>query len=232
MKQTKNLSFSTILLYILVGLSAVHFVFLMLGLFNVLTPSCLERNSFNYIVAFVLLVLLLAVYILFIFVQTKKNLVIPTWFKIVLCVGLYVFTNVYYYVGLYQTLAGIIVAYVFLAIVLNIFALSIFFNSQKAENGYLKTTPSYAGFSILSISTCLATIFEIIVSVCKIIINQSSSFASLSMIVIDLCTVLLVSIIFCFVFTISLSKSKKAINSCLIKVYKAETSNKRSKTSK
>lgn len=217
--ENKKNKFVSILIYSLLALSLVHCTFLLLGLFDVLTPDCLLRESFNYIVAFVLCIVLIGLYVLFAFVENKKNLSVPTWFKVVLFVGLYVFTNVYYYLGLYTHLAGIIVAYVFLAVVLNIFALAIFFNSQKTESGSLRASNTYTCFSVFATTLCLATIFEIFVSTLKIILIKTSTFASLSMMVLDLCVVVLTSLVFAVMFSISLAKSKKFINACLIKVY-------------
>lgn len=219
MKNTKKINLINILTYSLLALCAVHFVFLMLGLFDVVNPECLQRDNFNYIVAFVLLAVLVGLYILFLYVETKKNLVVPTWFKIVLYVGLYVFINIYYYLGLYGYVAGIICAYIFLGLVLNIFALAIFFNSQKSENGYLKPTATYTSFSVFAISVCLGTICEIVVSTFKIALIKASTFASLSMAVVDLCTLILVSLVFALLFAISLTHRKKLINGCLIKTY-------------
>lgn len=218
----KKNKFMTGLIYGLLGLSVVHCVFLMLGLFNVLTPKCIERETFNYIVAFCLSALLIALYVLFAFVETKKNLIVPTWFKIVLYVGLYIFTNVYYYLGLYTYIAGIIIAYVFLALVLNIFALALFFNSQKSESGALRSSNTYTCFSVFAIATCFATIFEVFVSTFKILLIKESAFASLSMVVLDLCVVILVSLLFATFFSISLAKSKRFINGCLIKIYESK----------
>lgn len=217
--ENKKNKFISILIYSLLALSLVHCTFLLLGLFDVLTPDCLSRETFNYILAFVLCAVLVGLYVLFAFIENKKNLVVPTWFKIVLFVGLYVFTNVYYYFGLYTHLAGIIVAYVFLAVVLNIFALATFFNSQKTEAGYLKASNTYTCFTVFATTLCFATIFEIFVSTLKIIFIKTSTFASLSMMVLDLCVVVLVSLVFAVLFSISLAKSKKFINGCLIKVY-------------
>lgn len=217
--ENKKNKFVSILIYSLLALSLVHCTFLLLGLFDVLTPNCLTRETFNYILAFVLCIVLIGLYILFAFVENKKNLVVPTWFKVVLFVGLYVFTNVYYYLGLYTHLAGIIVAYMFLAVVLNIFALATFFNSQKTDAGYMKASNTYTCFSVFATTLCFATIFEIFVSTLKIIFIKTSTFASLSMMVLDLCVVVLVSLIFAVLFSISLAKSKRFINGCLIKVY-------------
>lgn len=220
-KEIKTNKLMTVLLYGLLALCVVHCTFLLLGLFDVLTPACLERDYFNYVIAFVLVGVLIGLYVLFMFIETKKNLVTPTWFKVVLCVGLYVFMNVYYYLGLYESLAGIIVAYVFLGLVLNIFALAIFFNTQKSDAGFIKASNTYTCFSVFAISTCFATIFEVFASTLKIIFIKSSTFASLSMFVLDICVVILVSLLFAVMFSISLAKSKRLINGCLIKVYPA-----------
>ena len=52
MEKKSSIKLSSVLLWFVLGLSLVHFTFLLLGLFGIITPDCLERDSFNYIISF------------------------------------------------------------------------------------------------------------------------------------------------------------------------------------
>jgi len=219
MEKSKKITFSSILLYVVLALSLVHFTFIMLSLFNVLTPAFLESNNFNYVIGFVLVGVCLALYIILMFVEKSKKLSIPEWFKVVFYIGFYVFTNVYYFLGLYSTLAGLIVFYAYLAFVLNIIALSIFFNTQKSETNILKTTTNYTVMTTFAYAITGGALIETIISAFKILLAKTSVFSTLSMLIIDMCTMILVSVIMAIIFALSLSKTKTIINKCLIKYY-------------
>lgn len=219
-KRSLHFNFTTCLLWTAFGLSLVHLVFLLLGLFNVLTPSWLTRKTFNYVVAFILVGLCLVFYICLMLIEKRGKLLIPTWFKIVLYIGFYVFTNVYYYFGLYGELAGLIIFYLYLGLVLNIISLALFFNTQKTENNVLKATTTFTVVTTFCYSVAGGALIETIISALKLLISTDSIFSSLSMFIIDMCLMVLVSILFAIAFSLSLSKSKTLINNCLIKHYK------------
>lgn len=219
-KIKKQIKFSNILLWCVLAFSLVHFTFLMFGLFNVLRPNCLEREQFNYIFSFVLVAICLLIYILFLFIANKKKFVFPEWFLCLIYIGFFMFTNTYYYLGWYESVIGIAFAYAFLAIVFVVISLSIFYNTQKDKNGYLKTTPNYACLTILTYSITFGTIAELIISAFKLIFIPNTVFASLSLFVLDISIIILISAIFTIFFYISLNKEKKFINGCLIKIYK------------
>ncbi len=210
---------STILLYIVLALSVVHLTFLILSLLDVLPIAFLETINFNYILAFALVVICLLLYIGFMFVEKSKKLTIPEWFKITFYVGFYLFTNIYYFFGLYSTIAGLIIFYIYLAFVLNIIALSVFFNTQKSETNVLKTTTTYTVITTFAYSVAFFALSETIISALKLLFFRTSTFATLSMFVIDMCTGLLVSIVMALIFALSLTKRKVVINKCLIKYY-------------
>ncbi len=219
MKKVKNrIKFSDILLYTVLALSVVHIIVLMLALFNVFTADFLKENNFNYIVAFVLVAICLALYICFLAIEHKNKLVFPEWFKIVFFIGFFVFTNVYYFFGLFSHLASLIIFNLALAFVINIIALSVFYNTQKTNN-VLKATPTFTALSTFCYSVSFGAILETIICAFKLIVAKNSVFSTMSMVIIDMCILLFVSAVMALVYGISLSKQKVAINSCLIKYY-------------
>lgn len=221
MKNMQNkIKLSSVLLWAVLALSLVHFSFLLLGLFGIIVPACLERSSFNYIVSFVLVAVCLILYIVLMVVEKKKKMIMPEWFKDVFYIGFYVFTNVYYYFGLFSTLAGLLVFYVCLAFVLNIIALSIFFNTQKNDSNVLRTTNTFTALTTFTYAVTGGALIETVVSAFKLILAKDSMFSTLSMVIIDMCVIVLVSIIMAIIYGSSLSKKKTIINGCLIKYYK------------
>ena len=220
MEKKGSIKLSSVLLWVVLGLSLVHFTFLLLGLFGIITPTCLERDTFNYIVSFVLVAVCLVLYIVLMVVEKKKKMIMPEWFKNVFYVGFYVFTNVYYYFGLYGTLAGLIVFYVYFSFVLNIISLSIFFNTQKSDNNVLSTTNTFTSLTTFTYAVTGGALIEVIITAFKLVFAKNSVFSTISMVIIDMCIIILVSIIMAMIYGSSLSKRKKVINACLIKFYK------------
>ena len=218
MKKT-NIKLSTILLYTVLAFSVIHSVFLLLSLFSVVPMHFLEDVNFNYVTAFVLVGICLLLYIALMFIEKFRKLVIPEWFKDVFYVGFFVFTNIYYLFGLYSNIFTLIVFYVYLAFVLNIVSLSIFFNVQKTEHNVLKTTTTYTVFTTFAYSVALFAMIETVISAFKLIFNPASVFATLSSLVVNMCTGVFVSLVFALLFALSLSKKKRLINKCLIKYY-------------
>jgi len=219
MNKTK-LKISNILLYIVLSLSAIHLLFLTLSLLNVLPIKHLETIKFNYFMAYILNIICLLLFIGFMFIEKIKKLSIPEWFKIVFYIGFYIFTNVYYFFGFYSSIAGLIIFNIFLAFIFNIIALSVFFNIQKSETNVLKTTTTYTIISTFAYSLAFFAIAETIISAVKLICFKTSIYSSLSMVVIDLCSAILVSVVMALIFSISMMKTKVVINKCLIKYYK------------
>ena len=221
MKNTQQkIKLSSVLLWAVLALSLVHFTFLLLGLFGIIVPACLEREGFNYILSFVLVAICLVLYVVLMVIEHKKKMVMPEWFKNVFYVGFYVFTNVYYYFGLYGTLAGLLIFYVCLAFVLNIISLSIFFNTQKTDSNVLRTTNTFTSLTTFTYAVTGGALIETIISAFKLIFAKNSVFSTLSMFIIDMCVIVLVSIIMAIIYGSSLSKKKTVINGCLIKFYK------------
>lgn len=215
-----NFKLSTTLLWSVLLFSLVHLTFLLLSLFNVVPMPFLEGIKFNYVVAFVLVGICLLLYIAFMLIEKSQKLNIPEWFKDVFYVGFFVFTNIYYLLGLYSNIISLVIFYVYLAFVLNIISLSIFFNIQKSETNVLKTTVTYTTFTVFTYSVAFFAMIETIISALKLIIFKTSIFSAISYIVIDMCIGVLVSLIFAIAFAISMIKRKKLINGCLIKYYK------------
>ena len=208
---------STILLYTALVLSGAWLVVLTLGLFNVINLTAVAGKNFNYIAAYIIVIVGLALYILFMFIEKWRKLIVPAWFKNLFYVAFFVFTNVYYFFGLYQTIAGLIVFDVYLACLLNIAAVSLFYNTQKDSKNAVKTTEKFLAFSSFSYAVSGAVIYQVISCLCKVLAKTEGLFASLAMVVTELCIFVFVSLLFALFYALSMKGSRKFVNACLIK---------------
>lgn len=208
---------STILLYSALALSGIWIILLSLGMFEVLDFSSITKSNFNYILAFVIVILGLLLYIAFMFIEKVRALVIPAWFKNLFYVAFFVFTNVYYLFGLYQTIAGLVIFDIYFASLINILAVSLFYNTQKDAKNTVKTTDKFLVFSCFCYSGTAILIYQLVVALVKCIINSANTFSSLALVVTEISTMLCVTFIFAIMFALSMKKSRRLINNCLIK---------------
>ena len=208
---------SSILLYSFLALSGAWTVLLTLGVFGVLNLTAVAGQSFNYVWALVIVLVGLALYIVFMFVEKCRSWVIPSWFKCLFYVAFFVFTNVYYFFGLYSTIAGLICFDIYLACLLNIGAVSLFYNTQKDNKNAVKTTEKFLSFSCLSYAMTGAAVYQIISCTVKVIAKATGLLAGLSIVVTELSVFLFVSLLFALCFALSMKGSRKFVNACLIK---------------
>lgn len=207
----------TILLYTFLGLSGAWLVVLALGLFNVFNLTAIAGANFNYIWAFIILLVALGLYILFMFAEKWRSWVVPNWFKCLFYVAFFVFTNVYYFFGLYQTIAGVVIFDICLAALLNIVAVSLFYNTQKDNKNAVKTTDKFLCFSTFCYAVTGATIYQVISLIVKVIAKSQGVLATLAIVVTELSIFIAVSLLFALFFALSMKGKRKFVNACLVK---------------
>ena len=220
----KNLSINITLIAVLT-FTVVHLLMLILNLFGV-TEFVFPEN-FNYLLAFLLIILSLALYIVSFFLVKLKNIRVPNWISIVFYIAFFLFTNVYYITGLFNNLIAIIFLFAYVAVMINIICLSVFYNLQKDEKNRLKSSKSYITVSVLLFSIAVCAFFVLFITAIKAFFFPTYEMSTLYVYVIEMCTMTLASIIVTICFSISLSKNKVFINACLIK-YSATPANQRS----
>ena len=199
-------------------LSLAHFVILLLCLFNVINASAVMPNNFNYFVAFGLIAVCLALFMIALFVEQKRALSVPTWLACSFYAAFFIFTNVYYFFGLYNNLLTNLLFYVVLAVLISILSLSIYFNELKGLNGTLENKNRFLGIILFSLSTSISLIIELVIMLIKFIITPNinvtvHALASFGILIMS-------ALIFAVLFTQSLKKTKRFANACLIKINK------------
>lgn len=195
--------------------TAVHILILtlnLLGITNFVVP-----DNFNYIFAYVLTLVCLMLYILGFFVTRLKKVVFPGWLRILFYIAFFLFTNVYYILNLHTNIVGIIFFYAYIAFLINIVAVSVFYNTQKDEKNRLKATNKFITISVFCYSIAIATFVQLLISFVKVILFKTGSTTTMLVYVVSISTMAIVSIILAVLFFLSLERTKKFINSCLVK---------------
>jgi len=208
---------SNVLLYGALAVSGVWTILLTLGALGLIPIAAIAGSHFNYIWALVIVVAGLLLYIVFMFIEKIRNLIIPNWFKCLFYLAFFVFTNVYYLFSWYHTVAGTIVFDVYLAVLLNIAAVSVFYNTQKDAKNIVKTTDRFLVFSCFAYASLGAVVYELISLVIKVISNGTGLLYGLPFVVTEIAVMLCVNFVFAIIFALSLKKTKAFINGCLIK---------------
>lgn len=195
--------------------TAVHILVITLNLLGV-TNFALP-NNFNYIFAYILTIICLALYILGFFVTRLKRIIFPEWLRILFYVAFFLFTNVYYIFGLHTNLIGIIIFYAYIAFLINIVSVSVFYNTQKDEKNRLKASNKFISISVFCYSVAITTFVQFVIALAKVILFKTGSTTTMLVYVVSTASMLIVSIALALIFFLSLEKSKKFINACLVK---------------
>jgi|GEM_PF-3813952 len=200
--------------------SIAHFAILLLSLFSVINISGVVSSSFNYFLAFALIALCLGLFTLSLFVEGKKNLIVPTWLSCAFYLSFFVFTNIYYFFGLYSSIWFTLLFYLVLAVLVSVLSLSIYFNELKALDGTLQNKNRFLGVTLFSISTAISAIIVLVISFIKYLVNTHSNLTVVMLASFGI--LILVSLISSIVFAQSVKKTKRIANACLIKVNKTK----------
>lgn len=208
-----NITLITVLVF-----TAVHILVLTLNLFGA-TNFAVPKN-FNYIFAYVLVVLCLALYIFGFFVTRIRGLVLPVWFRILFYVAFFLFTNTYYITGWFENIYAVIFLFAYISFLINIASLSIFYNVNKDEKNRLKTPTSYLVTSVFFYAVAINAIFQFFTNLIKALFFLTFTLSTIAACVVEFAVMLFVSIIMAIIFNSSLKGSKILINECLIKVHK------------
>ena len=202
-------------------LSVAQLVILFLGVFGVLVPTWHIESSFNYLVAFCLIAVNLILDVVFMVIENKKLLEIPEWFRVVFFIGFFVFTNIYYFFNLYNLIYTSIIFYIYIAVVLSILSISIFYNVQR-EGKTAKVNNKFAAVSTFTYATSMFLVIETIITALRTLFNSVKVTNALTLFLINSCIAILISLVIAIIFYVSLTKTKKIVNRCLIKINNVE----------
>ena len=211
----KDLACNITLISVL-SFTLIHLLILTLNLFGV-TELNFHAN-FSYLVAYILVIVCLLLYIGGFFISKAKDLVIPAWFRMMFYIAFFLFTNVYHICGFYHNIYTIILFFAYIAFLVNIIALSVFYNVQKDEKNRLKSTPKFLITTVFFYATAINALIQFVINMAKAFFLPKYQFATLMTFVVEMSTMLLVTIVMAVIFNASLKRAKNLINGCLIKV--------------
>lgn len=204
-----------ITLIVTLALTVAYLLVISLNLFGAINLNF--YSGFNYIVAYVLAVVCLALYIVGFFVSKFKRISFPKWLRVCFYVAFFLFTNLYYLFNLHTNIFGIVVIFAYIAFLINIVAVSVFYNIQKDENHKLRTSRKFISTSVLLFSLGAMFVIETFICAIKSFFFAKAAVATITTVMIELCSMLFVTLVMYVIFNISLAKSKRLINACLVK---------------
>ena len=210
----KNLATNITLIVVLV-FTLIHLFLLTLNVFSV--TSFKIYDNFNYFIAYVLVIISLILYIFGFFIEKVTKLVIPAWFEILFYIAFFLFTNTYYILNAYSNIFTMIIFFAYLSLLVTIANISVFYHTQKDENNKLKASKNYIITSIFFYSVGTNAIIELFVTAIKAFVFPNYALTTLNSYIVEFSVMVLVSIVMTFALSVSLSKSKRFINACLIK---------------
>lgn len=197
--------------------TCIHLLLLTLNLFGVTRFEL--HDNFNYIIAYIMVIASLALYVFGFYLYRFSNMYIPTWFRMMFYIAFYLFTNVYYILGCFNYLIGLVFFFAYIAFLMSIISLSIYFNTQKDEKNKLKIAPKSLLASVYFYSIAGNALLQFVINFIKVIFFEKYEFSTLSVYLIEFGTMIGVATIVIIAFALSLARSKKFINACLIKFY-------------
>lgn len=196
--------------------ACVHLLLLTLNIFGVARFSL--HANFNYTVAYIMVIVSLALYIFGFFLYRFTRIYIPAWFRMLFYIAFFLFTNVYYICNWFDSIVGLIFFFAYIAFLACIISLSIYFNTQKDEKNRLKIAPKSLIASVFFYSVAGNALLQFLINIVKLIFFADYKFTTLSAYLIEFGTMIAVCSLVAIAFSISLARSKTFINACLIKV--------------
>lgn len=210
----KDLACNITLILVLIA-TAVHILVITLNLFG--ATSFKFAEDFNYIAAYILVVLCLLLYCLGFLISKQKRIVFPSWLRILFYVAFFVFTNIYQLFGLYNNIIALAFCFMYIAFLVNIVSVSVFYNVQKDDKNKLRTSKKFITTSVFFYSVGALFIIEFLSAAIKLFAFPNAALSTLPAILVELSAGLFVSITMLIMFDLSLSKTKTFINACLVK---------------
>jgi hypothetical protein len=133
-------------------------------------------------------------------------------------IAFFVFTNIYYLCGLYEYIWGLVFFFAYLAFLICVICLSVYFNTQKDNKNKLKTVPKHLLVNVFFYSIAAESIFQLIVNAVKYLAFPNYVFTSVSIYLIEFGVMVGVTVVMTLLYALSLYSSKRFINGCLIKI--------------
>lgn len=219
LKETEKKSktkISDIFLYAGIILTFAYLIFTVVDLFRSISSKELSIFTTNFLLAFIMIIIATVLYLFLLYFE-KSKFEFPEWFKCTIITFIFIFSIIYTMFNLYSYLAFSIIFYVVISFMLSLIGISIFYNYLKDTKNILKISP----FMVFLFSVCFTITIGVLIQLIVILTKDLNQLKTTSAPIyldfyINLGAMLISSLITSFVMFISLKKSKKLINSCII----------------
>ena len=178
-----------ITLIVVLAFTVCHILILTLNLFGATQLRFYE--DFNYLVAYLLVIVSLALYIFGFFIVKIKGLVFPAWLRILFYVAFFIFSNTYYILGWHSNIIAITFMFAYIAFCVGIVSLSVFYNAQKDDKNRLKSSKKFITTSVFFYAVGACSIIELIVTAIKAFAFPDYVMTSVLVFVVEMCSMLL-----------------------------------------
>ena len=217
-KKKKKCSVSNVVTYIILGLLIACAIVLIEEVIRNFIAKTENIFTKNYIKNMIYLIITSGTYFLILLLEERKQLFCKEWLKISILVYVFITLNICNFFDLYTYR---VVRYIIFAIngaFFAIFGVSIYYNYLKNENNKVKAKASM----VVIFSLALTIAFSFATELIWYLVDLTAAVEPLQfkIVIFDMVFALIGSIILNILFYLSLNKTKKFINSCLIHVQK------------
>ena len=220
MKEKKNskYSISDVVTFIVFAIMAI---FALLLIEEVIRCFIMKTNSIftkNYIKNIIFLIISSIIYLILMFFEEKHRLFCKNWLKIALIVYIFIALNVLNFFDLYTYRVIKYVVFAINGVFFAIFGVSIYYNYLKNENNKVKAKASMVFLFSVALSIAFAFCTELIWYLVDLVSTSQPQLFKYALF--DMLFAIGGSLIMNILFYLSLNKTKKFINNCLIDIQK------------
>lgn len=217
-KVTKKCSVSNVVTYIIYGVLIAFAVVLIEELIRNFIVKTENIFTKNYLKNMIYLILTSGIYFFLMFFEYRKQLFCKEWLKTALIIYIFIVLNVGNFLGIYTYRVARYIVFAINGMFFAIFGVSIYYNYLKNENNKVKAKANMVTIFSLALTIAFAFATELVWYLIDLV--SSSEVVSFKIVIFDIVFSLIGSIILNILFYLSLNKSKKFINSCLIDIQK------------
>lgn len=217
-KKNRKCSISDVVAYIIFAVMAIFAIVLIEELIRCFILKTNSIFTKNYLKNIIYLIISSIIYLILMYLEEKNKLFCKTWLKITLLVYVFIALNVLNFFDLYTYR---VVKYLIFAIngaFFAIFGVSIYYNYLKNENNKVKAKANMVVLFSLAMALAMAFATELILYLINLVSTNSIYLFKYALY--DILFAMVGAVILNIFFYLSLTKTKKFINNCLIDIQK------------
>jgi len=215
-KKNSKYSISDVVTLIIFAIMAIFAVVLIEELIRCFITKTNSIFTKNYIKNIIYLIISSLIYTILVYFEEKNRLSCKPWLKITLVIYIFIAFNVLNFFGLYTYCVVKYIIFAINGVFFAIFGVSIYYNYLKNENNKVKAKAKMVIIFSIALSVAFAFCTELVWYLIDLVSSSEPQLFKYA--VFDILFALGGSVIMNIFFYLSLSKTKKFINNCLIDV--------------